>query len=70
MHKAVYKVFKVNHISNGFYAKAFGKLITNVRGGLLGAGHMAAIPALRRQRQEDGRMGRLENLEPAWAVTN
>lgn len=31
---------------------------------------MAAIPALRRQRQEDGRMGRLESLEPAWAVTN
>lgn len=33
MHEAVYKGFKVYHISNGFYAKAFGKLITNVWGG-------------------------------------
>lgn len=28
---------------------------------------MAVIPALRRQRQEDGKV---ESLEPAWAVTN
>lgn len=58
MHEAVYKGFKVYHISNGFYAKAFGKLITNVwGGGLLGAWHVAVIPALRRQRKEDGKVG-------------